>query len=385
MFIQLADTTFHAIVEGPPATADSPPVLFLHSIGTNLHVFDPQAVALARNQRVIRMDLRGHGLSGVTPGPYGMALHAKDALALLDALGAKRAHVVGLSIGGRIAQQIAAEAPERVASLILMDTAAEFPPPESWQQRIDIVAAQGMAGLVDTVMARWVCDQSLASSHGLRRMLLGTDPQGYAGCAAALRDARAADVAGRIACPTTVIVGERDVATPPAAAETLRAMIPGATLVTLPEAAHIPTLERAEATTRAVMHHMAALAPPMGAAGGMAIRKATLGEAHVARAQQSVTPFDAAFQAWITANVWGGVWTRPGLPRHTRSLLTLAMMAALGRHEEFELHVRATRNTGVTPEEISEVLLQVGAYAGVPAANSAIKIAKRILAEETPA
>jgi 3-oxoadipate enol-lactonase/4-carboxymuconolactone decarboxylase len=216
-------------------------------------------------------------------------------------------------------------------------------------------------------------------------MLLGTDPQGYAGCAAALRDARAADVAGRIACPTTVIVGERDVATPPAAAETLRAMIPGATLVTLPEAAHIPTLERAEATTRAVMHHMAALAPPMGAAGGMAIRKATLGEAHVARAQQSVTPFDAAFQAWITANVWGGVWTRPGLPRHTRSLLTLAMMAALGRHEEFELHVRATRNTGVTPEEISEVLLQVGAYAGVPAANSAIKIAKRILAEETPA
>jgi 3-oxoadipate enol-lactonase/4-carboxymuconolactone decarboxylase len=180
-----------------------------------------------------------------------------------------------------------------------------------------------------------------------------------------------------------VIVGGRDIATPPAVAAALRDSIPGATLATIAEAAHIPTLECAEATTRALLQHMAALAPPMGAEGGLRIRKATLGEAHVARAQQNVTALDEAFQQWITQNVWGGVWTRPGLPRHTRSLLTLAMMAALGRHEEFELHVRATRNTGVTPEEIAEVLLQVGAYAGVPAANAAIKIAKRILAEES--
>ena len=114
----------------------------------------------------------------------------------------------------------------------------------------------------------------------------------------------------------------------------------------------------------------------------MAVRKSVLGEAHVARAEAAKGPLDVAFQEWITRNVWGGIWTRPGLPRHTRSLLTLAMMAALGRHEEFVLHVRATRNTGVTPEEIAEVLLQVGAYAGVPAANSALKIAKRILAED---
>ena len=383
MFIQLGDIAVHATVEGPPPTADAPPVLFLHSIGTNLHVFDPQASALARNHRVIRMDLRGHGLTSVTPGPYTMSLHAKDALSLLDALGVKRAHVVGLSIGGRIAQQIAIEAPGRVASLLLMDTAADFPPPDSWQQRIGICETQGMTGLVDMVMPRWVVDQTLASSRGLRRMLLTTDPAGYAGSAAALRDARADEIAGRITCPTTVVAGEKDIATTPARAAALRDLIAGAKLVTIAEAAHIPTLEYAEAATRTILDHLAALAPPMGAEGGMAIRKATLGEAHVARAQQGVTALDEAFQHWITQNVWGGVWTRPGLPRHTRSLLTLAMMAALGRHEEFELHVRATRNTGVTPEEIAEVLLQVGAYAGVPAANSAIKIAKRILAEET--
>uniref|UniRef100_UPI0038CD4750 4-carboxymuconolactone decarboxylase n=1 Tax=Falsiroseomonas stagni TaxID=484882 RepID=UPI0038CD4750 len=130
-----------------------------------------------------------------------------------------------------------------------------------------------------------------------------------------------------------------------------------------------------------MLGHFAAFAPPPGYDAGLAIRKQVLGEAHVARASANITPLDAAFQEWITANVWGGVWTRPGLPRHTRSLLTLGMMAALGRHEEFELHVRATRNTGVTPEEIGEVLLQVGAYAGVPAANSAFKIAKTVLKE----
>ena len=133
---------------------------------------------------------------------------------------------------------------------------------------------------------------------------------------------------------------------------------------------------------RAIAAHLARFDPPMGAEGGIAVRRQVLGEAHVARAQANVTPLDAAFQDWITANVWGGVWTRPGLTRHTRSMLTLAMMATLGRHEEFELHVRATRNTGVTPDEIAEILLQVGAYAGVPAANSALKIAKRILSED---
>lgn len=382
MFLHLADLCVHAQVEGPAPTADSPPVLFLHSIGTNLHVFDPQAAALARTRRVIRMDLRGHGLSATVDQPATMSVLARDAVALLDALGVRRAHVVGLSIGGRIAQQMAAEAPERVASLLLMDTAAEFPPPDLWQQRIDTATAQGMAAMADAIMPRWVLDQSLASSRGLRRMLLSTDPLGYAAAAAALRDARASDVAGRIACPTTIVVGARDAATPVASAEAMRAMIPGATLVVVPEAAHIPTFEREAEITQAVLDHLAALAPQQGFDGGLAVRKAVLGEAHVARAQANVTPLDAAFQEWITANVWGGIWTRPGLPRHTRSLLTLAMMAALGRHEELELHLRATRNTGVTPEEIAEVLLQVGAYAGVPAANSALKIARRILSEE---
>jgi 3-oxoadipate enol-lactonase/4-carboxymuconolactone decarboxylase len=383
MFLHLGDIVVHAHVEGPPgAEALGPPVLMLHSIGTSLHLFDPQATALARHHRLIRMDLRGHGMSGVTSGPYSMELHARDALALLDALGVRTAHVVGLSIGGRIAMQLAVLAPERVASLVLMDTALEFPPPEAWQERIDAVLAHGSGVLADTVMPRWVVDPSRAAAKGLRQMLERTDRHGYAGSAAALRDARAAEVAGRIACPTTVVVGDRDIATPREMAEAVQAAVPGSRLVVLKEAAHLPTLEQPEQSTAAILGHLRALGPQPGAEGGMAVRKSVLGEAHVARAQAATGPLDAAFQAWITENVWGGIWTRPGLTRHQRSLLTLAMTAALGRQEEFELHVRATARTGVTAEEIAELLLQVGAYAGVPAANSAIRIAKQILKED---
>jgi len=378
MYLHLGDIVVHASVEGPET---APPLLMLHSIGTALQVFDPQAEALRQQYRVIRMDLRGHGSSGVTDGDYSMALHAQDALVLLDALGIRQAHVLGMSIGGRIALEMAVMAPERVTSLILMDTALEFPPPQAWQDRIDAVRAIGTEALVEVVMPRWVVDPSLASSQGLRQMLLCTDRRGYAGSAAALRDARAEEVAGKVTCPATVCVGTRDIATPPEMARAVQDAVPGSRYVEIAEAGHLPTLERADEATAAILGHFASLGPQRGYDAGMTIRKSVLGEAHVARAQANVTPFDAAFQEWITANVWGGVWTRPGLPRHTRSLLTLAMMAALGRHEEFELHVRATRNTGVTPEELGEVLLQVGAYAGVPAANSAFKIAKNILKE----
>jgi len=106
-----------------------------------------------------------------------------------------------------------------------------------------------------------------------------------------------------------------------------------------------------------------------------------LGEPHVARASAGITDLDRDFQAFITRTAWGGVWTRPHFDRRTRSILTLAMMAALGHHEEFKLHVRASRNTGCTPADIAELLIQVAAYAGIPAANSAVRLAKETLRE----
>jgi 4-carboxymuconolactone decarboxylase len=114
-------------------------------------------------------------------------------------------------------------------------------------------------------------------------------------------------------------------------------------------------------------------------ANGLAMRRSVLGEAHVTRATRSATDFDRDFQDFITRYAWGEIWTRPGLPKKTRSLLTIAILAALGREEELKLHVRATRNTGASANEVKEVLMQVAVYAGVPAANAAFRAAKAAL------
>ncbi len=115
---------------------------------------------------------------------------------------------------------------------------------------------------------------------------------------------------------------------------------------------------------------------------GLAVRRSVLGDAHVDRALAGKTAFDTDFQRFITEGAWGSVWSRPGLDKRTRSMLVIALMAALGHEEELAMHVRATRNTGATPEDVREVLLMVAVYAGVPAANAAIKVAKRVYAEE---
>ena len=113
---------------------------------------------------------------------------------------------------------------------------------------------------------------------------------------------------------------------------------------------------------------------------GMRVRRSVLGDAYVDEALAHVTELDADFQRYVTEAAWGSVWSRPGLDRRTRSLITVAILAALGRQEELALHLRATRNTGAQPDEIAEALLHVAVYAGIPAANSAFAVAKRVLA-----
>jgi 4-carboxymuconolactone decarboxylase len=114
---------------------------------------------------------------------------------------------------------------------------------------------------------------------------------------------------------------------------------------------------------------------------GLAVRRRILGDAHVKRSLESATSFDEDFQDLVTRHAWGDIWTRPGLDYRTRSLITVALLAASGRHEELSLHIRATRNTGATADEVKEVLLQVAVYAGVPAANAAFRIAKSAFEE----
>ncbi len=120
-------------------------------------------------------------------------------------------------------------------------------------------------------------------------------------------------------------------------------------------------------------------------ARGLRVRREVLGEEHVERTLERMTDFDAEFQRFLTEVAWGDVWARPGLDRRTRSLITIAILAALGRLGELALHLRATQNTGAQPDEIAEALLHVAVYAGVPAANSAFALAKTELAQQAGA
>lgn len=378
MFVAVDDLTIHLRQDGPPAAE---PLLLLHSLGTDHRIWDIPAETLSRRFRTLRPDLRGHGLTTVTHGPYSIEGMARDMLALLDKLGIAATHVAGVSIGGMVAQAMASLAPGRVRSLVLVDTALAIPPADLWKERAATARTQGMASLVEPVVTRWVTPAFLQKpgAQGLRAMLRRTDPEGYAAAAEAIAAADLSNTTASLRLPALLLVGDGDIATPPSSAEALRDAISGAHLEILTNAAHIPTVERPEAVTTAMLGFLSPSAEQDPFAAGMEVRRAVLGGTHVDRAGKAVTALDAPFQDYITRSVWGGIWIRPGLPRHTRSLLTLAMMAALGREGEFVLHVRATRNTGVTPEEIAEVLLQVGAYAGVPAANHALKLAKQTL------
>jgi len=117
---------------------------------------------------------------------------------------------------------------------------------------------------------------------------------------------------------------------------------------------------------------------------GLAVRRQVLGNNYVDTSLKNATPFSTDFQDFTTEVAWGEVWSRPGLDRKTRSMLTIAMLAAMGCHEELRLHIRASRNTGVTDDELKEILLQVGVYAGIPAANTGFQIARSVLEEKAP-
>lgn len=363
---------------------DRPVLMLAHSLGQDHGMWDPQAAALTRHFRVLRYDIRGHGASGATPGDYTIARLAGDALALADALGIERMAVCGVSLGGMIAMWLAAHAPHRLTHAILANTSAR-PDAAAMESRRTAVLQGGMASVADTVMGRFCSTRLLSLApprvHTARRTLLTTDPAGYAGCCAAIRDMdMTADLAG-IRVPVLVIDGTLDISMPwQAHGAVLASGIPGAAVVHL-EAAHLSNLETPHAFSAAVA---AFLHGPAPAAAGEEVRREMLGDGHVDRAAAAVTPFTRDFQALVTEYAWGLTWTRPALDPATRRLVALAITASLGRWEEFRLHVEAGLARELEARVLEEVLLQTAIYAGVPAANTGFRIASELMAPPKP-
>jgi 3-oxoadipate enol-lactonase/4-carboxymuconolactone decarboxylase len=358
-------------------------VLLMHSLGTSLEMWDPQMPSLKRRFRVVRFDARGHGKSSVPATPASVEELGLDALAILDKLGVHSARIVGLSMGGQVGFWLAQNAPERVSHLVVANSAPKIGTAEIWNERIEQVTKGGMESVIEATMKRWLKQETRDADgealHRLKAMVLATNPKGYAACCAVVRDADLRPRLAEIACPTTIISGSHDSASPAEAGQAAAETIPGAKFVLL-DASHASNWEEPQAFARATIAGLVRSTSDSDRYKlGMAMRRQVLGDARIDNIK--LTPFNEDFQNFITRYVWGENWTRTGLVPGMRSVLVMGLMIAMGRWDEYRLHVKAAFNNGLDVDFIKEVILVSAIYCGVPAANSAMHHAEEVLKE----
>lgn len=365
---------------GGPAGA---PLLVLGpSLGTSTAtLWAPAARQLTDRLRVLGWDLPGHGNSSSASGFDIAGLSAAVVAAVDESYPAAVFHYAGDSVGGAVGLQLLLDAPHRIASATLICTGAVIGDRQGWRARAEVVRTSGTGALLDGAAERWFSpgftDRAPAVTADLLAALATTDAQSYASVCDALATF---DVTARLAevdAPVLAIAGADDVPTPP---EVLRRVIEGVghgRLVVLDGVGHLAPAEAPGLVAGLIAGHIA----PNTHDAGMAVRRDVLGDAHVDRAVAATTEFTADFQQFITEYAWGRIWTRPGLDRRSRSLITLTALIARGHHEELAMHLRAARRNGLTNDEIKEALLQTAVYCGVPDANTAFRIAKDVLAD----
>lgn len=411
---------------------DAPVLILGPSLGTTWHMFDRQVPELMKQWRVFRFDLPGHG--GSPAHPTGSVSDLADRLlATLDALGVHRFGYAGCALGGAVGLELALRHPERVASLGLIATSPRFGTADEFRQRGVIVRTNGLDPIARMSPDRWFTSGFAASQPAITewavQMVRTTDPGCYIAACEALASFDVRSELARIGVPTLVLVGSDDQVTGPAEARTLVAGIPDARLAVVPGASHLVPVEQPAAVTDLLVRHFSTawqpvyehstgqfaiaatpvkpvLAPPQPIApiaeiappppvppqvmgrpdpydAGIKVRREVLGDAHVDRALAQADEFSGDFQDFITRYAWGEIWDRPGLDRRSRSCVTLTALVAGGHLDELAFHTRAALRNGLTPAEIKEVLMQAAVYCGVPAANSAFKVAQKVIREET--
>ncbi|MFF4501075.1 4-carboxymuconolactone decarboxylase [Streptomyces sp. NPDC001401] len=415
---------------------DAPVLILGPSLGTTWHMWDRQVPELAKQWRVFRFDLPGHG--GAPAYPVGSVGElASRLLATLDGLGVQRFGYAGCALGGAIGLELALRHPERLASLAVIAASPRFGTADEFRQRGVIVRTNGLDPIARTSPDRWFTGGFAAAQPAITdwavQMVRTTDPGCYIAACEALAAFDVRPELGRVGVPTLVLVGSEDKVTGPAAARTLVAGIPDARLAVVPGASHLVPVEQPAAVTDLLVRHFSTawqpgyvesstgqiaipaapvkpvLAPPPQPQqpapiaeiapapvvppptngrpdpydAGIKVRREVLGDAHVDRALAQADEFSGDFQEFITRYAWGEIWDRPGLDRRSRSCVTLTALVAGGHLDELAFHTRAALRNGLTPSEIKEVLMQAAVYCGLPAANSAFKVAQQVIREET--
>lgn len=360
-------------------TPNSPVLVFSNSLGCNLDMWDELIPYLLPYFRILQYDTRGHGASEVTKGPCTIAMLGQDVIDLLDELDIKKVYFCGLSMGGLIGQWLGIHHPERLHKLVISNTDSKIGTVEGWNERIQNITANGMSVIVESTMEKWFTEayrnEKPSRIAEMTKMFLNNNPEGYTACCAAVRDADFRDELKTITVETLIITGDEDSVTTAAQAEKIQKEIPGA-MVKLFHARHLASTELPLQYAETLIDFFVG---DNTFDRGMHVRRTVLGDAHVDRASGNKNVFNEDFQEFISHYAWGEIWTRPGLTKHNRSLITLSMLIALNRKAEFKMHVRAAFNNGVSVYEIKEVIMQSGIYCGLPAANEALHSAQEVL------
>ena len=379
-----------ALAEGD---ATKPFLVLGPSLGTSATtLWGASAQILREHFHVVAWDLPGHGTSAPAADDFTMTDLALGVLRLVENVLAERGDpggsfiYAGDSIGGAVGLQLLLDHPGRITAATLLCTGAKIGTPAGWNERAELARSSGMNAIVEDAPARWFApgflDREPDVATGLLHALRDADSFSYAWTCEALAGFDVRRRLNEISVPVLAVAGAFDEVTPDASLREITDGVTNGRLVVLDDVAHLAPAESPKEVGRLVTTHSArARTVDEVRAAGIAVRRATLGDAHVDRATAATTDFTREFQDLITQYAWGSIWTRPGLDRRSRSLITLTALVARGHHEELTMHVRAARTNGLTNDEIKELLLQTAIYCGVPDANTAFRIAQRVLSE----
>lgn len=377
--VELAgDPTLPLLVVGP-------------SLGTGAAaLWGEVANRLRETFHVVGWNLPGHDGAPVGAS-FTMAELAQGVLAYVDGVRRARADAgpvgyAGDSIGGAVGLQLLLDSPDAIGAAVLLCTGARIGEPEGWRERAATVRASGTPTMVTGSAQRWFAPGFLEREPHVATTLLDvlqhTDSEGYAQACEALAGFDVRARLGEITAPVLAVGGAHDEPAPPAGLEEIAAGVARGRFVLLDDVAHQAPAEAPARVAELIRTHLAP-SPTLQDVydAGMVVRREVLGDAHVDRATAAITPLTEEFQQLITRYAWGSIWTRPGLDRRSRSMITLTALIARGHHEELAMHVRAAVRNGLTREEIKEVILQSAIYCGVPDANTAFRIAQQVFAD----
>ena len=355
-------------------------IVLINSLGTNLMIWDEVISIIRSHFNVLCFDKRGHGLSSTKEGIVAIDDYADDVIELMDQLKIEKANVLGLSIGGLITYSLASRYPSRFRKLIFSNTGAKIGSEEGWNERISMIKEKGLSSMSSGIIERWLSSEyrndNEVETVAYKTMLERNSTLGYIQACEAIRDADYTSVLDQIKHSALFIGGSTDMGTTPEFVTVHARHLNESEVNIIEGVGHLPCIEKPEVVAKVILDFCLEEIDLYDL--GMKTRRSVLGNKHVDRAEANKTDFDIDFQTYIVNSAWGSIWSRPQLTKRERSMITIALLAALGHEEELEMHIRATQNTGASEEDVKEVLLHIGIYAGVPVTNGAMKIAKEV-------